>query len=131
MKEYNMEELLTLWSEAKETERRVVDARREVEDEIRERLKLPEDFEGSLTEDYGQYKMKLSARMNRTVNTETLQQLATDAGVFEHLHSLFRWKAEINAKAWAATSPEITQPLLGAITTKPGRPSFVVTRSEA
>ena len=93
MKDYNsydMEELLTLWSEAKETERRVVEARRAVEDEIRERLMLPEDFEGSLTENYGQYKMKLSARMNRTVNTETLQQLATDAGVFEHLHSLFR-----------------------------------------
>jgi hypothetical protein len=65
--------------------------------------------------------------MNRKVDADKLQELAAEHGLSEHLGSLFRWSADINAAAWKAAAPTITAPLLGAITTTPGRPSFSIT----
>jgi hypothetical protein len=66
--------------------------------------------------------------MNRKVDTEQLQDIAATYGLTEHLWSLMRWKAEINSAVWKATSENITKPLLAAITTTPGRPSFSITK---
>ena len=66
----------------------------------------------------------------RVFNEEKLQELAAEAGLTDHLSSLFRWKPEINMEAWKNASYEITIPLSGAITAKPGRPSFSITQIE-
>ena len=49
-----------------------------------------------------------------------------DNGLSDHLATLFRWKPEINMKVWDRADPAITSALAGAITTKPGRPSFAI-----
>jgi hypothetical protein len=69
--------------------------------------------------------------MNRKVDADRLQELAIAAGLTEHLPSLFRWSADVNAAVWKAADQRITSPLLGAITTTPGRPSFTITRKES
>jgi hypothetical protein len=74
------------------------------------------------------YVIKTEGRINRKVDAEKLQVLAAEAGLSEHLSSLFRWKPEINAKAWGAAADAVTQPLLGAITSTPGRPTFSITK---
>jgi hypothetical protein len=56
--------------------------------------------------------------------------LAAEAGLSDHLGSLFRWKPEINATAWKQADNSITNPLLGAITSTPGRTSFSITFKE-
>ena len=68
--------------------------------------------------------------MNRKVDIEKLQEIAADHDLTEHLSSLFRWKAEINSNKWKEAADSITQPLLGAITTTPGRPSFSITTKD-
>jgi len=118
------------WLHAKAAERQAQEARRAVEDEIAAQLQLSPE-EGSATYKREGYKVKVTQRFNRSIDADLLQEIAAEHGISDHLASLFRWKPDINARAWSAASDEITRPLLGAITTKPGRPSFSIEQEEA
>ena len=119
------------WIAAKDLEKAAVKRRRELEDHLLSLIGIPENMEGTETvETDGSYEIKLTGRMNRKVDAEMLRELATDAGVSEHLGTLFRWKAEINTAAWKYVDAAITKPLLRAITTKPGRVSVSITKEE-
>ena len=90
---------------------------------------VAENFEGiENAEAPGGYKIKITGRMNRKVDADALQELAAEAGLTGHLSSLFRWKPEIDAKAWKSADASITSPLMGAITTTPSRASFAITK---
>jgi len=127
-----LDELARQWSDAKQDEAIAVARRRTIEDRLVELLEIPETKEGttSSTTEQG-YQIKVVGRMNRKVDADRLQELAIAAGLTEHLPSLFRWSADVNAAAWKAAAQSITAPLLGAITTTPGRPSFTITRKES
>ena len=125
-----MNEIETLtkeWTIAKMEEAAATSYRREIEDKLTKHFKVAESFEGTQNREVGQYVVKIEGRMNRKINADKLQELAAENGLTEHLASLFRWKPEINAAAWKAARPEITFPLLDAITATPGRPSFTIT----
>jgi hypothetical protein len=126
-----LDELSILWLESKEKERMAVEARRIYEDQMLKIIAIAEDFEGtknSMT-DAG-LEIKVVGRMNRKVDADKLQDIAAEHGLTEHLATLFRWKPEINATAWKASDDSITRPLLDAITTTPGRPSFSITKKD-
>ena len=125
-----MIDLLTAWMEAKEAERAAQERRRDLEDQISAALKVPADLDGTMRRDFEDVEVKIVGRIDRKVDTDALQDLAREAGLTDHLTALFRWKAEINAKAWERADESITKPLTGAITTKPGRPSFTITKKE-
>ncbi len=93
-------------------------------------LGIAENLDGTVNVDADTYKVKIEGRINRKINADKLQELAAENGLTEHLASLFRWKPEINAAAWKAAKPEITSPLLDAITATPGRPSFTITNKD-
>lgn len=124
------DEMCRLWIKAKEAERIAIETRRQVEDELVNSMCVPAGLDGTFTATGADYQVKIVGRMSRKVDAERLQELAIEHGVYEHLQNLFRWKPEINAKAWDAADPSITTPLLGAITTTPGRPSFTITIKE-
>lgn len=124
----DLQELSELWLEAKEKERMAVEARRIYEDQMLSLMKIPDNLDGTKNTTIGQFAIKVVGRLNRKVDSEKLQELAIEAGLEEHLSSLFRWKPEINATVWKAADESITNPLLGAITTTPGRPSFSITK---
>jgi hypothetical protein len=119
-----LDSLIEQWRKAKETEAAAVEERRQIEDTIAVILCIPEDLDGVVKVSGV---LKITGRIDRKVDGDKLQQLALDAGLTDHLSALFRWKPEINRKAWDAASESITRPLLGAITSKPGRPSFAIT----
>ena len=122
-------ELCQLWIQAKEDERTAIEHRRAYEDKLMSLIGVAENFEGTENaEAPGGYKIKITCRMSRKVDAEALQELAAEAGLTEHLSSLFRWKPEIDAKAWKAADVSITAPLMGAITTTPSRASFTITK---
>tara|TARA_R110002126_G_scaffold54971_6_gene148369 strand:+ start:906 stop:1295 length:390 start_codon:yes stop_codon:yes gene_type:complete len=125
-----IEELAREWESAKAAEAKAVAIRRAIEDELTELLALPKDLDGSKNENVGQYKIKVTGRLDRKINSDKLQELAQEAGLSEHLGSLFRWKPEINMTAWKAAHDSITAPLLDAITTTAGRPSYAITRKD-
>ena len=116
------------WIDAKEAERQAAEARRQIEDKLIAELGIAETDEGSRTVKADGYKVKVTCRMNRTIDADALQEIAAECGLTQHLGDLFRWKPDINAKAWKDADESITGPLLAAITTKPGRPSFSIER---
>ena len=114
------------WIDAKAAEKQAQEARREIEDLIINEMGISTQSDGNQSFEVGEYKIKTTCRMNRRIDVDALQEIAAENGLAEHLGKLFRWKPEINAKAWRDASSDITEPLLNAITTKPGRPSFSI-----
>lgn len=126
----NSEQLQSLsreWIKAKEEERQATANRRQIEDQMASLIGIAETTEGTKTVALADYKVKVTARINKNVNSDMLQELAAEAGISQHLGSLFRWKPEVNEKEWKNADQTITRALAGAITAKPGRPSFTVT----
>lgn len=113
----NAEELCAKWLTAKQAEHEATERRRAIEDEL---LALGE------IKSAGPYKVTVTQRMNTRIDADALQELAIEHGLHDHLSTLFRWKPELNKKAWDATDESLTRPLLDAITTTPGRPSFAI-----
>lgn len=124
----SLQNLSALWIEAKAREVKATNDRRAIEDQMRSLIGVAENLDGTMTAKPDGYVVKITGRINRKVNADKLQELAAEAGLTEHLSSLFRWKPEINMTAWKATDAAITTPLLGAITSEAGRPSFAITK---
>jgi hypothetical protein len=118
------------WLAAKAAESAAIAKRRKIEDDLVKALEVPETLDGTVNHKHGLYVVKVEGRINRKVDAEKVQELAAEAGLSDHLSSLFRWKPEINMTVWKQTSPEITTPLLGAITSTNGRPSFSIAIKE-
>jgi len=123
-----MSTLYQRWLDAKKLEATAVAERRELEDQMVAEFSIPKDLDGTLKREVDGYIIKMEGRINKKIDADKLQMLAAEAGLSEHLSSLFRWKPEINAKAWGAAADAVTQPLLGAITSTPGRPTFTITK---
>jgi hypothetical protein len=127
---HDITSLAAKWLEAKEQERMAIERRRIIEDQMAVELVLPVDIDSTLTFTPDKYVIKTVGRLNRKVDSDKLQELAAEAGLTDHLSTLFRWKPEIDMKAWKATDPSITSALADAITVTPGRPSFTITIKE-
>ena len=119
------------WLAAKEAENRAKDKRQELEDQMAAFFGFDPNSEGPFNFEQDGYTVKVVGRMNRKVDSDTLQELARENGLETYLQTLFKWEADVKLTAWKSTSPEITEKLAGAITTKPGRPSFSITVKEA
>lgn len=122
MNDATLASAIGLWRQAKEDELTAQANRRAYEDMIIKLLGVPETLDGTVT--HGA--VKIIGRIDRKVDGDKVRELAREAGLEDHLQALFRWKPEINKRAWDAAAPAITGPLLGAITSKPGRPSFAL-----
>lgn len=120
-------DLSSQWIIAKEAEKAAQEERRLIEDRMLSLIGLPEAFEGTENAEADRYKIKLVGRLNHKIDADRLQEIAAEHGLTDHLGSLFRWKPEINARVWKAADESITNTLLEAITTTPGRPSFAIT----
>ena len=119
-------DLYAQWIAAKERERQAVEERRVIEDALIQELKIAEAFEGTASREDAGYSVKITARLNRKVDAEMVQELAAEHGLSGHLGTLFRWTPELNMKAWKSADETITAALAKAITIKPGRPSFQI-----
>jgi hypothetical protein len=116
------------WIDAKDAEKTAIEWRRRIEDQLVADLGIAKTLDGTQNVEADGYKVKIVGRLDRKVNSDKLQDLAAEFGLTEHLSSLFRWKPEINASAWKSADPRITEPLLDAITSTNGRPSFTITK---
>lgn len=121
------ESLAAAWLDAKALEAEAVAARRAAEDALIDELRLADHFDGTKAVEIDRYVIKVTARQSRRIDGDKLQTIALENGLHDHLSSLFRWKPEIDARAWKAADSSITRPLLDAITTTPGRASFAIT----
>ena len=126
----DMNELASMWLEAKAQEEDATADRRDIEDHIKKLATIAENLEGTETIEPGRFEIKIVGRIDRKVDGDKVQELAAEFGLTDHLAKLFRWKPEINMAIWKAADESITKPLAGAITAKPGRPSFKIIPKE-
>jgi hypothetical protein len=128
-----MSDLKTLsadWLRHKTDEEFATIERRKIEDQIVKLLAVAENFEGTETAEPEGFVVKIVGRIDRKVDGDKVQELAAEFGLTDHLAKLFRWKPELNMSAWKAADETVTKPLAGAITAKPGRPSFKIIPKE-
>ena len=124
-----LDECASAWIAAKQAEADAVAMRRKLEDRMASLIGISEAQEGTTNaEAPGGYKIKAVSRIDRKVDAELVQELAAAAGLSDHLPALFRWKPELNKAQWDHAAPNIRDALAPAITAKPGRPSFSVTK---
>ena len=124
----DMSVLAKMWLEAKQKEKDATEDRRVVEDHIKKLARISEQLDGTEAVSAGNFEIKIEGRIDRKVDSEKLQMLATESGLTDHLSTLFRWKPELNLSAWKGTTSNITGAFADAITTKPGRPSFEIVK---
>jgi hypothetical protein len=130
MMQPDLKTLSQQWLHHKGNEEFATTERRKIEDQMVKLLAIPESFESTETAEPEGFVVKIAGRIDRKVDGEKVQELAAEFGLTDHLAKLFRWKPEINMAIWKATDATITGPLAGAITAKPGRPSFKITIKE-
>jgi hypothetical protein len=130
MMQPDLKELSRQWLQHKFDEELATTERRRIEDQIVKLLAVAENFEGTETAEPEGFVVKISGRIDRKVDGDKVQELAAEFGLTDHLAKLFRWKPELNMAIWKATDATITGPLAGAITAKPGRPSFKIIPKE-
>ena len=118
------------WIYAKNAEAQAVANRRAIEAELVKRLAISDQLDGTENFERSGYKIKVVGRINRSVDADKLQEIAAEYGLTGHLAQLFRWKPELSMSQWKAASDSITAPLAAAITSKPGRPSFTITKED-
>lgn len=118
------------WQDAKAREAEATAERREIEDRMVAQFNVPSTLDKTANFEADGYKVKIEGRINRRINSDKLQEIAIEHGLMAHLECLFRWKPEINAAVWKSTDPAITTPLLDAITSTPGRPSFTIIKKD-
>lgn len=116
------------WLDAKAEEKKIVADRRAIEDQIIKVFNIPKTLSNTQNVEADGYKIKIAGRLDRKVNSVKLQDLAAEYGLTDHLSSLFRWTPEVNVIAFESADPRITAPLLEAITTSNGRPSFTIVK---
>lgn len=119
------------WLKAKNAEATAITARRALEDQMRSLMGVADNLEGVEKATPDGFEIKVTGRITRKVDSDKLQELANEAGLSDHLSSLFRWKPELNLSVWKATDKAITTPLAPAITAEPGRPSFSISVKDA
>ena len=118
------------WIEAKAAETEMTARRRAIEDEMTKSLQITEDWEGSYTMKDGGFKINIKRAFTRKVDGKKLSAIADEFSLQDYLPTLFRWKPEIDMKAWKDTEPSITDKLAQAVTTTPGRVSFKIEEEE-
>ena len=126
MMQPDLQTLSANWLRHKTDEEKSTTERRKVEDQMVKLLAIADNFEGTETAEPEGFVVKISGRIDRKVDSDKLQELAAEAGLTDHLATLFRWKPELNMAVWKAADESITKPLASAITVKPGRASFKI-----
>jgi hypothetical protein len=128
MQDMDMDELSSKWLELKSLETRAKNERSAIEEYMLGRARIDYTVEGTKTIPSDIYENKITCKLTKKIDSDLLQEIAAENGLSEHLSDLFRWKPELNIKAWKAASEEITGPLSKAITSKPARPGFKIVR---
>lgn len=116
--------LYEAWIEAKDYEKLATERRRQIEDQLAEKLEIKEDLEGVKNFELEGFAVKVTGRMTRKIDAEMLHELGIDTT------NIIRWKPELNLTAYRACADNIRAEIDRAITTVPARPSFSIERSK-
>ncbi len=118
-------DLAAAWQSAKADERAANARRMEIEEAIV--AAMPVGVEGTDTAEAGPFKVKVTHKLTRAVDTKALQ--ANWTGLSEAVHDVFNWKADVSLAALRRLQerhPDAYVTAAAFITSKPAKPSVSV-----
>ena len=121
-----LETMLVEWRVAKQLEQEATRRRRGIEDGIKALINFDESREGNIALPFDGGRVVITARLDRKVDGTLARQLATENHLEDWLERIFRWKPELEVRAWKKAPEYITQTFAPAIITKPGRATFAL-----
>jgi hypothetical protein len=115
--EVSIEFLAEMWREQKRAELGAQTRRREIEDEIARRAGKAVDYQGREKVEG----LEISWSLTESLDRDALLATGLD---HETLSTFVRWRPELNKAAYKTAPEGVRIKIEGAITRKPGRPSF-------
>ena len=116
-----LENLLPVWLNAKEAERKAIEHRRELDRMIQDLM--PKKDEGSISQNFGDYKVSVTYKLDRKIDTDRLRdewgQLPPE------VWDAVKWSASLSMSEYR-NRPAAELALSPYITTKPASPSVTV-----
>lgn len=115
-------QVIPTWMQAKEDERKAIEHRRQLDELIKSLL--PTKEEGSVTATEGHYKVSVSYKLSRSVDTERLQ--SDWMSIPPQVQAAIKWKADLFTSVFRTLSDTDKAALSGYVTTKPATPTVSV-----
>ena len=115
---------------AKREEDKVKARRTALELEFASAIGVSDQWEGSKTNDFDEYKVTVSRKMNDKIDAVKLREVAALHNLESALSTAFSWKPELSKKGWDSLSEEARNHLSAAITKTPGKVGVTVKLKE-
>lgn len=128
--EKELQWMISAWESAKREEKAAVETRRHIEDSMAALLGIAPDLDGTINVEAGDSVIKIVGRLSYKVSSEVLDDIIRENGVEEVAHTVFRFRPELNVRAWKQADEDTQNLFSDAITTSAGRPSFAITAKE-
>ena len=124
--------IVTKLADAKAAEERAKAARLRIEEELAAAIGVPETWTGSTTSDICGYKVTCTRRDNIKIDADAVRGIAAESSALDqYSKQVFRWKPEIDKKAWDAAPDDVIKAFSAAVTRTPGKISFALKTKSA
>ena len=124
--------IVTRLADAKEAEARAKAAREAIERELAAAIGVPETWTGSTTSEICGFKVTCTRRDNVKVDADAVRGIAAESSALDqYSKQVFRWKPEIDKKAWDAAPDDVIKAFSAAVTRTPGKISFALKTKSA
>lgn len=124
--------IVTRLADAKEVEARAKAAREAIERELAAAIGVPETWTGSTTSEICGFKVTCTRRDNVRIDADAVRGIAAESSALDQFSKqIFRWKPEIDKKAWDAAPDDVIKAFSAAVTRTPGKISFALKTKSA
>jgi hypothetical protein len=124
MQAITIDQLIAARLAAKRGEDAAVAARREIDEQISNLLRPADKLEGTVSQKAGEYKISVTYKLSRSVDTEDLQK-AWDKLSAEQ-QGAFKWKADVSVSALRKLDDKAQIAVSKFITSKPASPTITI-----
>lgn len=124
--------IVTRLADAKEAEARAKAAREAIERELAAAIGVPDTWTGSTTSEICGFKVTCTRRDNVRIDADAVRGIAAESSALDqYSKQVFRWKPEIDKKAWDAAPDDVIKAFSAAVTRTPGKISFALKTKSA
>jgi hypothetical protein len=124
MQALTISELVAARLAAKRAEDAAVQARRDIDEQITALLRPADKLEGTVSEKTGEYKISVTYKLSRAVNTEDLQKVWDKLTAEQQ--GAFKWKADVSVSALRKLDDKALTAVSKLITSKPASPTITI-----
>lgn len=124
-----IDELVAEFESVRAAEQNIKARKSEIVHALSALLGVDETAEGTKTFNVRGREVKVSTKLNRTVDGDKLEEIVRENHAEAKASELFRYKFEINQSVWKREDDQVKNLFAPAITARPGQPSITITNT--